>query len=622
MCGICGYAGQDALSVPIGAMTNTLRHRGPDAAGLWQGEKAALGHRRLAIIDLSEAANQPMWTPDGRYGIVYNGEVYNHQELRRQLIGHGVLFRSQSDTEVVLLGFRQWGVRVLPMLRGMFAFAVWDNQSQELLLARDGIGIKPLFYAKLPQGIAFGSEIKALLALPAVEKKINPAAIDAYLEMGYVPGPETIYQNIRALRPGHWLQYRKNELQSGSFWIPDFMSLAMGGNEEDLIDALDNELNKAVSSHLVADVPVGAFLSGGIDSSLVAAVAQKHMGDGMRTFTIGFEGGGDERAYASVVASHIGSNHQEKLATPDIVKFLPQMIASLEQPFFDNSILPTYLVSQFARQHVKVVLSGDGGDEPFAGYEWTRFALALPNLPLKWKPKGWQWAYQSGVGGLLKKLVFDIGHSGDERYLRRLTVSSALRHWLYTPDYWSQVMDRTGPSIAKLMEIAPVQDKRDRFLYADLCAYLPEDVLFKVDRMSMAHGLEVRVPLLDSQLLSWVLKLPFDMRYRHARGKYLLRKVAARYLPSVILKPRKQGFGIPIGRWLREELLCPVKKMFLSDRFKQRGIIRPQRAMDLLEMHLSHRFELGHRLWSLVILEAWARIWIDGQDLEQCVLTG
>jgi asparagine synthase (glutamine-hydrolysing) len=603
-------------------MIAALRHRGPDASGTWVSDATALGHTRLAIIDLTAAGNQPMVSTDGRCALVFNGEIYNYRELRHELQQEGERFQSTSDTEVILHGYRKWGLQVLERLRGMFAFAIWDNQRHELLLARDGIGIKPLFYARLPQGIVFGSEIKALLAHPAMGKNINPAAIDAYLEMGYVPGPETIFRNIRALGPGHWLQYRENELQSGLFWAPNFMHASIDGNEADLIDALDHKLNDAVKSHLVADVPVGAFLSGGIDSSLVAAIAQRHMRDHMRTFTIGFSGGGDERAYAAAVARHIGSKHHEKLVTADSVRFLPEMIANLEQPFFDNSILPTYLVSQFARQQVKVVLSGDGGDEPFAGYEWTRFALGLPDLPLQWKPKGWQWAYRSGVSGLLKKLAFDISHSGDERYLRRLTVSKAMRHWLYTPDYLSQIQDRNDPNIGQILDAAPVRDKRDRFLYADLCAYLPEDVLFKVDRMSMAHALEVRVPLLDQDLLSWVLRLPFGMRYRRARGKYLLRKVAARYLPPIVLKPRKQGFGIPVGRWLRGELLNPVKKVFLSERFKQRGIIRPQAALELLEMHLSNRYELGHRLWSLVMLEAWARIWVDGQNPEQSLLTG
>jgi asparagine synthase (glutamine-hydrolysing) len=356
-----------------------------------------------------------------------------------------------------------------------------------------------------------------------------------------------------------------------------------------------------------------------VDSSLVTAVAQKQMSKPIHTFTIGFSGGGDERLFASTVAEYIGSNHHENLVTPDIIQKLPQLIKHLEQPLFDNSILPTYLVSQFARNEVKVVLSGDGGDEPFAGYDWTRFALSIPDLPLKWSPSGWSWAYQSGLSGLLKRLAHDVGNSGNGRYLRRISVSRALRQWLYTPEFGEQISNEHLVDIEKLLQTAPVSDERERFIYADLCAYLPEDVLFKVDRMSMANSLEVRVPLLDHHFLDWVLRLPFGMRYRHGYGKYLLRKLAARYLPPVILKPRKQGFTVPMGRWLRGELLDPVMRFFNSEYFKRRGIVKPQAAIDLLNMHSSNRYDLGHRIWSLIILEVWARVWLDGQDTAESI---
>jgi asparagine synthase (glutamine-hydrolysing) len=371
----------------------------------------------------------------------------------------------------------------------------------------------------------------------------------------------------------------------------------------------------------VADVPVGAFLSGGIDSSLVCAIAQKHCSEPIHTFTIGFKGGGDERDFARAVADHIGSNHHEKLVTPDIIQELPRLVQFLEQPLFDNSILPTFLVSQFARKEVKVVLSGDGGDEPFAGYDWTRFSLAIPDLPLKWFPSGWTWAYQSGVSGLLKRLAYDIGHSGNARYLRRITVSKEYRQWLYTPEFCEQISNEHLADMEKILRTAPVRDERDRFIYADLCAYLPEDVLFKVDRMSMANSLEVRVPLLDHLFLEWVLQLPFGMRYCHGRGKYLLRKLAARYLPPEILKPRKQGFTVPMGRWLRGELLEPVTRLFNSESFRQRRIVRPQAALELLKMHCSKRYDLGHRIWSLIVLEVWAKVWLDGQDTGESIFT-
>jgi asparagine synthase (glutamine-hydrolysing) len=622
MCGICGYVDPKPDASVLQSMVQSLSHRGPDGEGLWTNHEVALGHNRLAIIDLTNAASQPMSTPDGRYTIVFNGEIYNYRELRSELQQAGETFQSASDTEVLLLGYRKWARSVLDKLRGMFAFAVWDDYQKQLFLARDRIGIKPLFYAPLKNIFVFASEIKAILEHPAVSKEINPAAVDLYFELGYVPGPDTIFRNIYALKPGSWLLYHKGSFRINRYWTPDFLQPPNARNEAELIEELNEKLNDAVRSHLVADVSVGAFLSGGVDSSLVAAVAQKHMEKPIHTFTIGFSGGGDERAFAATVAEHIGSNHHENVVTPDIIRKLPQLIKHLEQPLFDNSILPTYLVSQFARNEVKVVLSGDGGDEPFAGYDWTRFALSIPDLPFKWSPSGWSWAYQSGFSGLLKKLAHDVGSSGNGRYLRRISVSKALRQWLYTPEFCEQICDEQPADIEELLQTAPVRDERERFIYADFCAYLPEDVLFKVDRMSMANSLEVRVPLLDHHFVGWVLGLPFSMRYRHGYGKYLLRKLAARYLPPVILKPRKQGFTVPIGRWLRGELMDPVMRFFNSENVKRRGIVKPQAAIELLNMHRSNRYELGHRIWSLIVLEVWARVWLDGRDTTESIFAG
>jgi asparagine synthase (glutamine-hydrolysing) len=619
MCGICGYVGTQSGVAALQAMVRSLCHRGPDGEGQWTNQAAVFGHNRLAIIDLTDAASQPMSTPDGRYVVVFNGEIYNFRELRSELLQAGETFQSASDTEVLLLGYRKWGRQVLDKLRGMFAFAVWDDYHRQLFLARDRVGIKPLFYAPLEKGLVFASEIKAILEHPAIIREINPTAVDSYLELGYVPGPDTIFRNIYALKPGCWLQYQENTFKIGQYWTPDLSQPPVEQNEAELIEELDNKLNDAVRSHLVADVPVGAFLSGGVDSSLVTAVAQKHVDEPIHTFTIGFSGGKDERTFAATVAEHIGSNHHENLVTPDIIQKLPHLIKHLEQPLFDNSILPTFLVAELASSQVKVVLSGDGGDEPFAGYDWTRFALSMPNLPLKWSPPGWQWAYQNGVSGLLKKLVFDIGHSGNARYLRRITVSKEYRQWLYTSEFIDQISKENQPHIEKMLQTARVRDDRDRFIYTDLGAYLPEDVLFKVDRMSMANSLEVRVPLLDHIFLEWVLRLPFGMRYRYGYGKYLLRKLARRYLPPIILKPRKQGFTVPMGRWLRGELFDPVMKLFSSDSFKQRGIVNPLAAIELLNMHSSNRYELGHRIWSIVIMEVWARVWLDGQDTDDSI---
>ncbi len=380
MCGIGGYAGSGSMQV-LEEMTRRLAHRGPDGKGVWAGEGVGLAHTRLSILDLSSAGSQPMVAPDGSCVLAFNGEIYNYQELRDELQQERETFRSRSDTEVLLMGYRRWGRSVLERLRGMFAFALYDMAHRKLFLVRDRLGIKPLYYAHLNPGIVFGSEIKALLAHPGIRREMNPTAAGAYFELGYVPGPHTIFEGIQALSPGCWLEYGEGRLAIQRYWIPDFSRNGLGGCEDELLDQLDQRLNDAVKSHLVADVPVGAFLSGGIDSSLVCAVAQRHMAKPLRTFTIGFDGGGDERRTARLVAAHIGSDHHEAVATADIVAELPRLVKHLEQPLFDNSVLPTHLVSQTARRHMKVVLSGDGGDEPFAGYEWTRRALSLPRAP-------------------------------------------------------------------------------------------------------------------------------------------------------------------------------------------------------------------------------------------------
>lgn len=610
MCGFGGYVGSGSRQI-LEEMTVLLAHRGPDWKNVWMRDGIGLAHTRLSILDLTAAGNQPMVSGDGRFVLVYNGEIYNYRELRNQLQQEGEIFLSSSDSEVLLHGYRKWGSRVVEKLRGMFAFGIWDDGRRQLFLARDRLGIKPLFYAPIAGGLVFGSEIKALFAHPGLCRKMNFGAVDAYFELGYIPGPGTVYDGVHMLAPGCRLEYRGGDIQPQRYWAPEFQAAPAERSEAALTEELDQRLHEAVSSHLVADVPVGAFLSGGIDSSLVCAIAQRHSPGPLHTFTIGFDGGGDERAFARSVAARIGSNHHEQVITPHIVQELPQLLRSLEQPLCDNSALPTYLVSRLARKHVKVVLSGDGGDEPFGGYEWTRLALSLPGLRLDWQAAGWQWAYQQGPAGLAKRLLFDLTHAPRERYQRRISVSDRLRRWLYHPTFFAEIGEVPRSTFHDTLNPAAVQDERDALLYADLCRYLPEDVLFKVDRMSMAHSLEVRVPLLDHRLLEWVLGLPFDMRFRAGRGKHLLRKIASRYLPADVLRPRKQGFTVPVGRWLLGSLGVWAADLFRSASFAQRRIVRPQAALEMLAMHRSRRFDLGHRIWSLVIFEIWARLWLD-----------
>jgi len=604
VCGLAGYVGQ-GNQVTLARMEKALSHRGPDANGVWFDDHAGLAHARLSIQDLSEAGAQPM-SAQGIH-LAFNGEIYNAPELRGQLIDAGHTFRGHSDTEVILYGYLQWGRNVISRLAGMFAIALWDEPQQSMLLVRDRLGIKPLFYAEHGAGLVFGSEMKAIFTHTAIKKTLNTPMIDTYLTLGYVPRPQTIFEGVCVLPPAHALVW-----QAGSIHIESYWQLSDGailqGNEGDLTDELDQRLNDAVASHLLGDVDVGAFLSGGVDSSLVCAIASKKMDVPLQTFTIGFEGGGDERGWAKQVAEHIGSEHHVHVAGLDLVEKLPIFLQHLEQPLFDNSILPTYLVSQVASKKVKVVLAGDGGDEPFFGYDWTRRALSLPRLLPNVPYSGWKWAYRTGKVGLLQRGIFDISHDEVERYLRRITTSQRFRHHLYTDDYRASL---TNDPVDLLRDVLHLHDTGARFSHTDLNWYLPEDVLFKVDRMSMAHGLEVRVPLLDHTLLEWEMSLPLSLRFKDGRGKYLLRKVAARYLPSNILKPRKQGFTIPIGEWLRGDLGEWAESLFVSDSFAQRGIFKPGKALELLRLHQSEMCELGHRIWSLIVLEMWFREWID-----------
>lgn len=613
MCGLGGYVGPGSEPV-LEAMTKLLAHRGPDAAGVWAGDGIGLAHTRLSILDLSPAGNQPMGDAATGLWVVFNGEIYNFGELRVELEAAGCRFRSRTDTEVLLHGYGRWGQDLLGRLRGMFAFAIWDARRRTLLIARDRLGIKPLFYAPLAGGLVFASEMKALFAHPGVRAELSPDAVDAYLTVGYVPAPRTIFSGLTALPPGHWLQWQEGRTRTGRYWAPDYRQPILEGSEDVLADELDARLNDAVRAHLVADVPIGAFLSGGVDSSLVAAIAQRASPEPLETFTIGFEGGGDERGYARLVAEHIGSRHHERLAQPDMEEVLPRLVWHLDQPLFDNSALPTYLVSRMARESGKVVLSGDGGDEPFFGYDWTRWAVALPSLPLPPFASGWSWAYRTGSIGNMQRLYYDVSHSAADRYVRRMTTSQSFRSWLCRPEFLGRLERNAEEELRSELERAPVRDRRDAFPYADLTRYLPDDVLFKVDRMSMACGLEVRVPLLDHRLLEWILRLPVPIRFHRGYGKYLLRKVAARYLPASILAPRKQGFTVPIGRWLRGGLGDLARALLASERFAARGVIRQDRALALMDMHRTGRYELGHRLWSLVVLEVWCRVWLDGQS--------
>jgi asparagine synthase (glutamine-hydrolysing) len=623
MCGICGFVIEHSHQPDVDwrqtlvNMNAVQLHRGPDQDGLYFAAHGpclvGLGHRRLSIIDLSEQGRQPMANEDGSVLISFNGEIYNSRELRKQLQERNHVFLSTTDTETIIHLYEEEYKECVHKLNGMFGLAIWDAKKQTLFLARDRLGIKPLYYTPVGKGIAFASELKSLLELPGLVRRPQAAQLDQYLTFGYVPGPQTVFEGIYSLPAGNWLTWCAGRTETGRYWYPPVDGEINRAGFAKLVDGLDSLLNDAVRSHLVADVPVGAFLSGGLDSSLVCAIAKQYVKEPLQTFSIGFSGSGDELPYARMVADHIGSEHIARLAEPELTALLPKLVWHLDQPLFDNSVMPTFLVSLLARERCKVVLSGDGGDEPFFGYGWTRAAIGIPGIDLPWTPRDWRWNYRRGWQGICTRGAYDLTHAAVERYLRRQTTAGNFRRWLYAPSFWESAASDAQADLRAEIKSYTVNDWRDRFTMTDLQHYLPGDVLFKVDRMSMAHGLEVRPPLLDYRVVEWALRLPWQMRYRKGVGKVLLRAVAQRYLPDAILKPRKQGFSIPIGRWLRGPTGDLLGAMFKSGAFARRSCIAPQRALSLLEMHRSGRYELGHRLWSLAVLETWCRVWLDGQ---------
>jgi len=632
MCGLCGFiinniAGTKDYRGTLAKMTNVLAHRGPDSEGHYytDTDKAVvgLGHRRLSIIDLSEKANQPLGNEDGSVLVVFNGEIYNYEELTKELTAKGHLFQSQSDTEVIVHLYEDMEDQCVNKLDGMFAFALWDKKRKRLLIARDRMGIKPLFYVFKGDNFYFSSEIKALLLLEEVSRQIDFKALDSYFTYGYIPGSRTIFQDIKKLPPASFLIFENKELNIKPYWSIQYLP-KNNLPENELIDEFIETFSKAVKRHLVSDVPLGAFLSGGVDSSIVVALMNRIGEKSIDTFSIGFNSGGkDELDYAEAVANRYGTHHHEFKVEPEMTQILPELIWYLDEPFFDNSIIPTFYISKLTREKLKVALSGDGGDEIFGGYEWTRrhqynhFYQAVPPFIRKGINKlasGWRPSHEYGTGLRSKgtRFIRDLNTGMEEAFLRRTTVSYPFRQKLYTQGMKEELENFDAANYqAQLFSEAGVSDAREKMLYIDTMSYLPDDCLFKVDRMSMAHGLEVRVPFLDRELVEFSARIPFKYKIRGLTSKYILKKAFAPYLPKKTLKQRKQGFTIPISAWLRAELGDLAGKILLSNSLEKRGLFEQKRLNWMLEAHKNGKQELGHRIWSLVVFEVWARLYLD-----------
>lgn len=619
MCGIAGLVVAPNRPAPppaLGrAMTTVIRHRGPDDDGLHCDERALLGMRRLSIIDVA-GGHQPVYGAERNVCLVFNGEIYNFRALRAELEDDGHVFRSHGDAEVILQAYLRDGERCFERFDGMFAIAIWDRRDETLLLARDRFGEKPLYYAHDGDRLLFGSELKSLLQSPDCPRQIDPEALRAYFAYGYVPCPLSIFRGVRKLPPAHVLRYRDGQMSLQRYWQAQ-MGPKSAMSESQAEEVLAERLQRAVASRLVADVPFGAFLSGGLDSSTVVALMAQQLAQPVKTFTIGFK----EAAYSELndarrVASHLGTEHHELVVEPDAVALLQQLVWHFDEPFADSSAVPTFLVSQLAQRHVKMVLTGDGGDELFGGYDRYLRLLALERMgPLRplaaLALRGAGALLPNPRGGRLQRVGERLGLPFAERYLSgvALTRPDQARALCAVAGggghYRLPLLDEAGSDLGAGASVL------DRAVAIDLQSYLPDDILVKLDRMAMATSLEGRAPFLQPELAQFALQLPESLRVRDGRGKYLLRKVAARWLPADVLSKPKQGFAIPIADWFRGPLRGLAQETFAGSAFRERGLVDPAAADALLREHVSGAADRSEALWQVLCLELWAQRFLD-----------
>ena len=638
MCGIAGFISTKRESTAIiESMTSALNHRGPDNQGIWFDLENNLyfGHQRLSIIDLSAAGHQPMHSACGRYCIIYNGEIYNSNEIRTKLYSMGKLFRGHSDTEVILESCASWGIReTAGKLNGMFAFALWDKEKKTLYLVRDRLGIKPLYWGRFDGLFLFGSELKALREHPGWSPEVDRNALAAYLRHNYVPTPHSIYKKIFKLQPGSILT-----LKSGcnpdlhQYWNMEQVIVqgkdSSQVNEEAQLQNMEAIIEKAVCSRMIADVPLGAFLSGGIDSSLVVSLMQKHSEVPVKTYTIGFsEPDYNEAEYAGRVAAHLGTEHNEFYVTPDdVMKVIPDLPDIYDEPFADSSQIPTFLVSKLTREHVTVALTGDGGDEVFAGY--SRYVLANRlDRAISLLGRGGCKVLQRSInlcsaeswskilGHLPGKL--NIPQIGDklhkladtlieDRYARYIKLVS---HW-DNPEELVPGAQEADSAISNNQFISTMSEYVEQMQYLDTISYLHDDILTKVDRSSMAASLEARVPLLDHNVVEYAWTLPLSMKVRNGKGKWLLRRMLGNYLPDKLIERPKMGFGVPIHKWLRGPLRDWAESFLDQGKLADQGYFDPVRVREKWIEHLSGQRNWQYYLWDILMFQAWHERWME-----------
>jgi len=625
MCGIAGaLLQQEALSkeewsVRLERMITILHHRGPDDWGIWSSDMVGLAHSRLSILDLSPAGHQPMISEDGAVAVLFNGEIYNFRELRRELEEKGCRFTSCSDTEVLVHGYRIWGTSLVHRLKGMFAFAVWDEGEKRLLLARDRFGKKPLYYYYDGKRLIFGSEIKAILPFGGIPREPNHEAIHHYLTFQYVPGPWSAFRGIRKLKPGCLLTLGAEwgEPRIDRYWCLSSPNEKADRKiqEAELVEEFRQRFTEAVQRRMIADVPLGAFLSGGVDSSAVVAAMARVSDAPVKTFSIGFEDETfDETEHARAVARRYGTDHHEDVVRPEALSILPKIVWHHGEPFADPSAIPTFYVSELARRHVTVALSGDGGDELFLGYSRYHSLFAAETSDGSAQGAGiagrfWGWLGQF-MGGRSH-----AGESRAQRYAPYLVYFSDMDK----REAYGEVMRdfQKDSSLERLL--SPALDSISHPVaaagWADANTYLPDDILVKVDVASMAYSLETRAPFLDHEFAEWVMGLPPEIKYRPGEGKYLLKKALEPWLSDDILYRKKMGFGVPIEQWLCNELRELVGDTLVSGPFQERGIVRKGYVETLMEEHCSGIRQHHTRLWALLMLELWFQMWIDGDQV-------
>lgn len=627
MCGITGFINANGAAADralLEAMNQAIFHRGPDEDGFYVNENVGLAMRRLSIIDLA-SGQQPIYNADRTKAIVFNGEIYNYQSLRDDLIARGHKFYTKSDTEVVIHLYDEYGVDCLQHLRGMFALAIWDTVDKSLFLARDRVGKKPILYSYQPNGdLVFGSEFTAVLKHPSVSREVDNEAIDSYFSYLCVPAPQTAFKAIRKLEPGHWLKWKDGQIETKRYWLPDF-SHKIKISEEEAIDETTRILRESTRLRMISEVPLGAFLSGGVDSSAVVALMAQESSTPVKTFSIGFEEEDfSELKYARRVAEHVGAEYHEFVVRPNALDVLPTLVEHYGEPYADSSAIPTYYVSKETRKHVTVALNGDGGDESFAGYE-RYMAMEVADL-YRSIPRPLRKLFIEGPINLLptselkKTRIRDVqrfftsaNEERKERYFRWMsTFKPALKPGLYTSEFAASVAGQNASDVIdQWFDRANGSGILDATLLTDQMTYLPNDLLVKVDIASMANSLEARSPFLDHKLIEFAASLPESLKMNKFRTKSLLKKVAARLVPPEVVYRRKMGFGVPVGRWFRGEMKDFVRGVLLSERSLKRGIIKPEMMQKYVDEHTEGRFDHAFQIWTLLMLELWFQRFID-----------